>query len=49
MTMDMFCLIIWIIQLIDGTVKVFKDEKVNPCVFICAVLICILHYVERIW
>lgn len=49
MTMDMFCLIVWIIILIINTAKIFKGEEINPGVFICAVGICILHFAERIW
>lgn len=49
MTMDMFCLIVWIIQLLDGTIRIFKDKEVSPLVYMCAVGICILHYAERIW
>lgn len=46
--MNIFCLIIWVAQLIKGIVMAAQGETVNPLVFICAVLICVLFYAKEL-
>lgn len=48
MIMNVFCLLIWIGWLIHGIYCCIKKKEVSKFGFICAVLICILAYVERI-
>lgn len=47
--MNIIMLGIWIFQLVYGIVNVVNGTNINPIVFICAVLICILHYIEEIF
>jgi len=41
---DILMLVMWIIQLIFGIVCVANGKEISAGVFICAVIICILHY-----
>lgn len=42
------CLFIWLLQLVYGIGYIIADKHVHPAVFICAVLVCIFHYVGEI-
>ena len=46
--MNGLCLGIWIFQLVVGVAAACCKVNVSPVAFICATLICILHYVEKI-
>lgn len=45
---NVICLVLWITQLVFGILAVCGVVTVSPIAFICAVLICILHYIEKI-
>lgn len=49
MTLNVLCLIIWIVLGIDGLYSCIKGLDVNKVVHMCAILICILHYIEIIF
>lgn len=42
-----FMLAIWIFQLIYGIVHIVNGTNIHPFIFICAVIICIIHYIEE--
>ena len=42
------CLAIWISLAAMGVIFCFKGYKVNPITFICAAIICIMHYIEKL-
>jgi len=46
--MDVFCLIIWILWLVDGICCYVKKKDINKIAYFCAVLICILHFLGNI-
>lgn len=46
--MNLFCLICWVILLIEGIIRVIKKKEINKVAYICAMIICILHYLVRI-
>lgn len=46
--MNFICLIIWILQLVVATVKVVNGKPVSPVVAICAILVCIMMYIDKI-
>jgi hypothetical protein len=46
--MDILCLVIWILGLIDAVVRSVKKEPISSVQGICAILIVIIHYLERI-
>lgn len=46
--MNLVCLVIWIAQFIFGIMAACGKATVHPVVFICAVIVCILHYLEEI-
>ncbi len=47
--MNGFCLGLWIFQLVFGIMAACGKVTVSPISFICAVLICILHYIEKMF
>lgn len=47
--MNGLCLGLWIFQLVFGIMAACFEVTVSPITFICAVLICILHYIEKIF
>lgn len=48
MILNILCLIIWIIWLIHGIYCCINKKEVSKIGFICAVIICILYYLEHI-
>lgn len=40
---------IWIVQLVFGIVNAVNGTKINPFIFICAVVVCIIHYIQEIF
>lgn len=46
--MNIFCLIIWILNLIVTVNQTINKEPINPIIAICAIIVCILFYLERI-
>lgn len=46
--MNGLCLGIWIFQFVFGVAAACGKVNVSPIAFICATLICILHYIEKI-
>ena len=48
-SMNILMLGIWIFQLVFGIVKAANGTNIHPSVFVCAVLICIMHYIEKIF
>lgn len=46
--MNIFCLICWIIMLIEGLIRIAKKKEINKVAYICAMIVCILHYLGRI-
>ena len=40
---------IWIFQLVFGIVNIVNGTNINPWIFICAVIICIIHYIQEIF
>ena len=47
-TMNTICLVIWSIDLIFGVICMVVDTEISPVSYICAVLICIMHYAEEL-
>ena len=47
--MDIVCLLIWIFQLVLGIKALLTGEEINPLIFLCAVMVCILHYLQEIF
>lgn len=46
--MNLACLIIWSILGIIAIYDLIKNNPVSPISHFCAVLICILHYLEKV-
>ncbi len=46
--MDIFCLVIWILNLIFAVAHTVNNEPVSPVVTICALVVCVVHYLEKI-
>ena len=47
--MNIICLLIWCFQLVYGIVQIVNNKPIDPIVFICAVLICIINYLNEIF
>lgn len=47
-TFDIICLVLWTIQLVIAIAAVCGLVTVNPICYICAVVICIMHYVYEL-
>ena len=47
-TKNIICLVIWSIALILGVICMVIDTEISPVSYICAVLICIMHYAEEL-
>ena len=45
--MNLVCLFIWIGWLIVGIVNIAQDKPLNPIVYICACIVCICSYLEK--
>jgi len=39
-------LIIWISQLIMGVIEWINGGSIHPAIFLCAVMICIMHFCQ---
>lgn len=46
--MNIVCLLIWIFQLVLGIRALVTGEQIPPLMFLCAVMICILHYLQEV-
>lgn len=46
--MNYLCLFIWIFELVYGFNKLTNDQYIHPAIFICAVIVCIMHYIGEI-
>lgn len=46
--MDILCLVIWILNLIFAIIDIIYKRPINPVASICAMLVCIIHYLIRI-
>lgn len=46
--MDIFCLVIWILNLIIAVSEVVNNRPINPVVSICAMFVCIVLYLARV-
>lgn len=46
--MNFICLIIWILQLVSETIKIVNGKPVSPTVTICAILVCIMMYIDKL-
>ena len=44
--MNILMLGLWIFQLVFGIVNAVNGTNINSLIFICAVAICILHYIQ---
>lgn len=47
--MNVLCLCIWIYWLIDGIYAVSAGKPLSPVAYFCAVAICIIDYLSRIF
>lgn len=47
--MSTFMLTIWIFQLVFGFVNISNGTNINPWIFVCAVVVCIIHYIQEIF
>lgn len=47
--MNVICLLIWCAQLVYGFAQIVNDKPVNSIVYLCAVSVCILYYIDRIF
>ena len=45
---NLFMLGIWIFQLIFGVIAICGKVTIPPVLFICAAMICIMHYLEEL-
>lgn len=48
MVLNALCLIIWCFLLYDAIVICRREDEVSKVCYICAVAVCVLHYLERI-
>lgn len=39
---------IWMFQLLYGIIYAIAGKEIHPAIYICAVLVCIIHYVSEI-
>ena len=46
--MDVLCLVIWILNLVFAVIQTINNEPVSRVASICAMLVCVLVYLERI-
>jgi hypothetical protein len=46
--MNIFCLVVWTLSLIVAAVQAVNKEPISPIVSICAMLVCIIYYLEKI-
>ena len=46
--MDILCLVIWILNTVLAVNAMVNNEQISPVVTICALIVCVLHYLERI-
>lgn len=42
------CLLIWIVLGIMGIISCVNGYEINPISFICAAIVCIVHYIEKL-
>lgn len=47
--MNIFMLLIWLSQLAFGIISLINGTPIHPFVFICAVIVCIVHYLTEIF
>lgn len=47
-TVNIICLVVWSIALILGIIGAINGTEISPVSYICAVLICIMHYTEEL-
>lgn len=45
---NIICLVIWILLFVYGIVAAFGAIAISPITFICATVMCILHYIEKL-
>lgn len=45
---NILMLAIWIFQLVFGIVNIVNGVNVDPVIFICAVITCIVFYIQEI-
>lgn len=45
---NIFMLVVWVLGFIYGIVSAYCKIEISPAIFICAVLICIMHYLENL-
>lgn len=46
--MNIFCLVVWVLSLIVTVVQAVNKEPISPVSGICAMLVCIIYYLEKI-
>lgn len=46
--MDILCLVIWVLSLIDAVAQTIKKEPVRPVSAICAIVVCIIYYLGNV-
>ena len=47
--MNVICLLIWCFQFVYGIVQIVSNKPINPYIFICAVLVCIVNYLNEVF
>lgn len=47
--MNMICLIIWVSILLLYLIDLKNKKDINPVITICAILVCIMHYINNIF
>lgn len=47
--MDEICLVIWVAILLLCLVDLKNSKDISPVITICAILVCIMHYVDNIF
>lgn len=45
---NILCLIIWIFWFVHGIYCCVKGKEVNKIGYICAVIVCVLYFIEQI-
>lgn len=46
--MDIVCLLIWLYQLFVGINAYLNNKEITPLLFICATLVCSIHFINLI-
>ena len=46
---DIFLLAIWIFQFVFAVINIVNGTNINPQLFMCAVIVCIVYHIQEIF